>query len=159
MHITQLRKRVWQDPTYFMAFGFGSGLSSFAPGTMGTLMAFPLYALIAHTRWYIYLSLILIGFLWGVKICNRVTDDLGIEDYRGIVWDEIVGYLLTLFLVPPSITWMLVGFCLFRLFDIWKPQPISLFEKQFKGGLGVMLDDIVAAAFAWMILQMLIWLT
>lgn len=154
-----LAKKVWQDPYYFIAFGFGSGLLPFVPGTWGTLAGIPIYLLIAGCSWPIYLTVTVIGFVVGVFICDRVSKDLGVHDFSGIVVDEIVGYLLTLFLVPPSIVWMIIGFFLFRLFDIWKPQPIKYVDKHIKGGLGIMLDDILAAIPAWLILQLLIWIT
>ena len=154
---SNLSRRVFQDPTYFIAFGFGSGLMPVAPGTWGTLAAIPLYLILMHTHWSIYLTLVILAFILGVKVSDRVVRDLGIPDYKGIVWDEVVGYLLTMFLAPPGFLWILIGFLLFRLFDIWKPQPIGLVDKRMPNGLGVMLDDVLAAIPAWFLLQFLAW--
>lgn len=152
-----LQQRVWQNPVYFIAFGFGSGLMPFAPGTWGTLAAIPVYLLLMDCHWGIYLAVCLLAFMLGVWASEKVSQDLGVHDYKGIVWDEIVGYLLTMFLAPPGLLWMLFGFILFRIFDIWKPQPIGYVDDKVDGGLGIMLDDVIAAIPAWIIMQLLSW--
>ena len=157
MNQIKLATRIWQDPTYFIAFGFGLGLMPFMPGTWGTLAALPIYFLICNLHWGLYLLITALAFIVGVLVSNVVTRDLGVQDYKGIVWDEVVGYLLTMFLAPPGIVWMLLGFVLFRIFDIWKPQPIRWVDKKIEGGLGIMLDDVLAAVPAWLILQILAW--
>ncbi|HAT8178200.1 TPA: phosphatidylglycerophosphatase A [Legionella pneumophila] len=157
MNQVNLANRVWQDPIYFIAFGFGSGLMSIAPGTWGTLAAIPLYLLMIDAHWGIYLLWTVLAFALGVWVSDRVTEDLGVHDYKGIVWDEVVGYLLTMFLAPKGILWMLTGFILFRIFDIWKPQPIRVIDQRVQGGLGIMLDDVLAAVPAWCIMQILAW--
>ncbi|CZG49000.1 TPA: phosphatidylglycerophosphatase A [Legionella pneumophila] len=157
MNQVNLANRVWQDPVYFIAFGFGSGLMSIAPGTWGTLAAIPLYLLMINAHWSIYLLWTALAFALGVWVSDRVTEDLGVHDYKGIVWDEVVGYLLTMFLAPKGISWMLIGFILFRIFDIWKPQPIRMIDHRVHGGLGIMLDDVLAAVPAWCIMQILVW--
>ncbi|ABQ56478.1 TPA: phosphatidylglycerophosphatase A [Legionella pneumophila] len=157
MNQVNLANRVWQDPVYFIAFGFGSGLMSIAPGTWGTLAAIPLYLLMINAHWSIYLLWTALAFALGVWVSDRVTEDLGVHDYKGIVWDEVVGYLLTMFLAPKGISWMLIGFILFRIFDIWKPQPIRMIDQRVHGGLGIMLDDVLAAVPAWCIMQILVW--
>lgn len=157
MNQVNLANRVWQDPVYFIAFGFGSGLMSIAPGTWGTLAAIPLYLLMINAHWSIYLLWAALAFALGVWVSDRVTEDLGVHDYKGIVWDEVVGYLLTMFLAPKGISWMLIGFILFRIFDIWKPQPIRMIDQRVHGGLGIMLDDVLAAVPAWCIMQILFW--
>lgn len=149
--------RVWQDPRYFIAFGFGSGLMPIAPGTWGTLAAMPVYLLLANSGWIFYLVATILAFILGVYVCNAVSRDLGEHDYSGIVWDEIVGYLMTMFFAPPGILWMLAGFVLFRVFDILKPQPIRWVDRHVQGGLGIMLDDVLAAVPAFGILQCLAW--
>lgn len=152
-----LPQKVWRDPAYFIAFGFGSGLMPVAPGTWGTVAAIPIYLLLAQTHWSVYLFVTLVSFILGVFICNKVSRDLGVPDYSGIVWDEIVGFLLTMFLVPFHVIWIISGFLLFRLFDIWKPNPIKWLDHYVKGGFGIMIDDVLAAIFAWIILQALVW--
>jgi len=157
MKQVNLATRVWQDPVYFIAFGFGSGLMPVAPGTWGTLAAIPIYLLLLHSHWAVYLFLTIMAFILGVWVSDKVTKDLGIHDYKGIVWDEVVGYLLTMFMAPKGLFWMVAGFILFRIFDIWKPQPIRYIDQKVHGGLGIMLDDVLAAVPAWLILQCLGW--
>ena len=157
MNMVNLSSKVWQDPYYFIAFGFGSGLMPIAPGTWGTLAAMPIYLLISGLSWGAYLILTVAAFILGVAVCDRVSSELGLHDYSGIVWDEVVGYLLTMFLAPISLSWMVIGFFLFRIFDIWKPQPIRFVDQHVNGGLGIMLDDVMAAVPAWIIMQLLIW--
>lgn len=157
MIATQLSKKVWQDPAYFIAFGFGSGLLPIAPGTWGTLAAIPIYLLLAGHGLVAYLVVTIAAFFLGIWASNKVSKELGVHDYSGIVWDEVVGYLLTMTAVPINITWIIIGFLLFRLFDIWKPQPIKMVDKQVHGGLGIMLDDVLAAFPAWLILQLIVW--
>ena len=157
VNLSNLTNKVWHDPIYFIAFGFGSGLMPIAPGTWGTLAAMPVYLLIAGMTWGTYLILTVAAFILGVTVCDRVSAELGLHDYSGIVWDEVVGYLLTMFLAPLSVLWMVIGFFLFRIFDIWKPQPIKYIDQYVHGGLGIMLDDVMAAVPAWIVMQLLIW--
>lgn len=157
MNQVNLAKRVWQDPAYFIAFGFGSGLLPAAPGTWGTLAAVPVYLLLAHLSWPLYLFAVIVAFILGVWVSDKVTNELGVQDYQGIVWDEVVGYLLTMFMAPHGFRWMVVGFLLFRLFDIWKPYPILVIDENVHGGMGVMLDDALAAIPACLILHLLAW--
>ncbi|WP_058534579.1 phosphatidylglycerophosphatase A family protein [Legionella saoudiensis] len=152
-----LANRVWQDPIYFIAFGFGTGLMPKAPGTWGTLAAIPVYLLLMHCNPAIYLILTALAFILGVWVSDKVSKELGVHDYKGIVWDEVVGYLLTMFMAPHGFKWMLCGFILFRIFDIWKPQPIGYIDEKVKGGMGIMLDDVLAAIPAWIIMQLLAW--
>ena len=156
MRTVKLKDKVWQHPQYFIAFGFGSGLMPVAPGTWGTIAAVPIYLLIANDSWPLYLILTLCAFLLGVFVSNTVSKEMGVHDYSGIVWDEVVGYLLTMFLAPFQVKWMLIGFILFRLFDIWKPQPIRFVDQKIQGGFGIMLDDVLAAIPAFLIMQLLI---
>ena len=153
----QVSKQVWQDPFFFIAFGFGSGLMPKAPGTWGTLAAIPVYLVFANTPWAVYLIATIMAFILGVFVSNTVSCALGEHDHQGIVWDEVVGYLLTMFLVPPKLIWICLGFLLFRIFDILKPQPIRWVDQKVRGGLGIMLDDVLAAGFAWIILQAIVW--
>ena len=152
----KLSNKIWQDPSYFIAFGFGSGLMPLAPGTWGTLAAIPIYLLIAKLPWSIYLVITFLAFGLGVVVCNKVSRELGVHDYSGIVWDEIVGYLLTLFLAPLNFYCMILGFLLFRLFDVWKPWPIRMADNRIHGGFGIMFDDVLAAVPAWVLLQLAI---
>mgnify|MGYP000276837607 FL=1 len=144
---------VFSSPTAFLAFGFGSGLAPKAPGTFGTLAAVPfLWLLTLLNSWQYPLALIL-TFALGVYLCHATSKRLGVHDHGGIVWDEFVGLWLTFYLVPLNWWTVLLGFALFRVFDILKPWPIGYFDKRVHGGFGIMLDDIIAGAFAWLVLQ------
>lgn len=154
----KLVSKVVEDPIFFLAFGFGSGLLPYAPGTWGTIAAFPLYLLLALLPVKAYLIIIFLLFILGIFLCNTVSQQLKENDYPGIVWDEIIGYLITMAGAPLGFGWMLLGFILFRLFDIWKPQPIHFIEKHVEGGLGVMIDDLLAAIPALLLLQLTVWI-
>jgi phosphatidylglycerophosphatase A len=132
------------NPTLFLAFGFGSGLVKKAPGTCGTIAAIPVYLLLAQTPFAIYSVLTIFSILIGIKICDDAANSLGEHDFNGIVWDEIAGYLVTMWFVPFSWQAAVLGFALFRFFDILKPFPIKWADKHVQGGLGIMLDDVLA---------------
>jgi phosphatidylglycerophosphatase A len=132
------------NPIHFLALGFGSGLLPKAPGTFGTLAAIPLYLLLAPSSMSVYLVAVIVMSIAGVYICGKAAEDAGVPDHGAIVWDEIVGFLITMFMVPLSWQSVVVGFILFRIFDIFKPWPISFIDKNVHGGLGIMLDDIIA---------------
>lgn len=147
--------KVWQDVHWFMAFGLGSGLSPKAPGTCGTIMAIPLYLLIRDVPLLWYILICLTGFIYGVYISHIISKQLGVHDFQGIVFDEIIGFFITMIAAPKGLIWIVTGFILFRLFDILKPQPIRWIDERVTSGLGIMLDDAIAAIFAWGILQLL----
>jgi phosphatidylglycerophosphatase A len=132
------------NPIHFLALGFGSGLLPKAPGTFGTLAAIPLYLLLAPSSMIVYLTAVIVMSITGIYICGKAAKDAGVHDHGAIVWDEIVGFLITMFMVPLSWQSVVVGFILFRIFDIFKPWPISFIDKNVHGGLGIMLDDIIA---------------
>lgn len=140
---------------HFLAFGFGAGYAPVAPGTFGTLVAIPIYLLLMQTPLPVYALVVLGMFVAGVWLCATTERDLGMHDHSGIVWDEIVGYLITMFMAPAGWVWVVVGFLLFRLFDIWKPFPIRALERRIQGGFGNMLDDALAGLYSLVILQVL----
>ncbi|MFT6616878.1 MAG: phosphatidylglycerophosphatase A [Halopseudomonas sp.] len=143
---------VWRNPIHFLAFGFGSGAVRRAPGTWGTLASVPFVPLWQHLSLSGYLAVIVISTLLGIWLCGRTAKDLGVHDHGGIVWDEFVGYWLTMLLAPPGWLWLLGGFVLFRFFDILKPWPIGWVDRKVHGGLGIMLDDILAGLMALAVL-------
>nr|WP_126463347.1 phosphatidylglycerophosphatase A [Sulfuritortus calidifontis] len=134
-------------PAHFLAFGLGSGLAPKAPGTAGTLVALPLYFLLAPLGGWYWLAVAL-ALLIGIWACDVAGRALGVHDHGGIVWDEIAAFLLVLPFAPQTLVGFVLAFALFRLFDIWKPFPIRWFDRQVPGGLGVMLDDLLAAGYA-----------
>jgi phosphatidylglycerophosphatase A len=150
------RQKVWSDPFFFVAFGCGSGLIPWAPGTWGSLVGLVFYALAVQLTGLgtLYFgAIIVIAFVAGIFICDRVARELGVHDHAGIVWDEIVGIWLVLVALPTGWYWLLIAFVLFRLFDIVKPWPIRWMDSKIEGGLGIMLDDVAAAIPAWVIIQ------
>ncbi len=149
-------KSVFRNPIHFLAFGFGSGAAPVAPGTFGTLAAIPFYLLLVQLPLSWYLLALIVMFGVGIFLCDRTARDIGVHDHGGIVWDEFVGYWITMVAAPPGWIWLVAGFVLFRFFDILKPFPISWFDKHIHGGLGIMLDDAIAGTFAWLCLQLLV---
>jgi phosphatidylglycerophosphatase A len=152
---TELRRVALRTPAGFFAFGFGSGLSRYAPGTAGTVAAIPFALLLKQLPpLYFWLALTVL-FIAGVYLCGAASRALGRHDPGNIVWDEMVGYWLTIALLPVTWAWWLAGFAAFRLFDILKPWPIRWLDRRVKGGFGIMLDDIVAAFYAMLVLAAL----
>ena len=148
---------VWRNLWHFLAFGAGSGLMPKAPGTWGSLAALPFVPLLGLLPVWLYGALLVLGALFGIWLCGKVADELKVHDHEGIVWDEWVGIWITFFLAPTSWPWLIAGFALFRLFDILKPWPISWVDRRVSGGLGIMLDDLLAGVATWAALQVLIW--
>jgi len=144
---------MWRRPHHWLAYSLGAGLFPWAPGTIGTLAAVPLYLLLRPLPLLWYLGALLPMFLIGVWACGKTARELQAQDPSAIVWDEILGFLLAMTAAPPGWPWLLAGFILFRGFDILKPWPIGTLDKRVKGGLGIMLDDIAAGAMAWVLLQ------
>jgi phosphatidylglycerophosphatase A len=142
-----------RHPLGLLAFGFGSGLAPVAPGTAGTLVAVPCYLLLRELPTEAYLAMIALLFLLGLPVCNHAARRLGVHDHPAIVWDEIVGYLAAMTWAPPGALWVAGGFVLFRFFDILKPWPIRWCDRRVPGGLGIMLDDLLAAAYVVALLQ------
>jgi phosphatidylglycerophosphatase A len=139
---------VWRDPLCVVALGFGAGALPKAPGTWGTLIALPFYFLLARLPLLEYVLLMIALFIAGIWICARAGEVLGIHDHGAIVWDEMVGFWVTMISAPPAWPWIVVGFVLFRAFDILKPWPINWLDRQVSGGLGVMVDDLIAGIYA-----------
>ncbi|MGL5665901.1 MAG: phosphatidylglycerophosphatase A family protein [Shewanella sp.] len=137
-----------KNPIHFLALGFGSGLAAKAPGTFGTLAAVPLYLLLAQLPLSWYLAVTLVCVLAGIYICDKAAKDMGVHDHGAIVWDEVAGLLITMIAAPAGVLWLVVGFVLFRLFDIIKPWPIRWLDAKVEGGFGIMIDDVLAGIFA-----------
>ena len=146
---------IFRDPVLFVAFGFGAGLAKKAPGTFGTLVGIPIYLLLVAAGPIFYAVLLIALTLGGIWICQKASDRLGVHDHQGIVLDEIVGFLITMVAVPLSWQAILIGFALFRLFDIVKPWPIRIVDERVRGGLGIMMDDVLAGVLAALVLQLM----
>jgi len=157
--MSDLPKPNFKDPVHWLAFGLGSGLSPKAPGTVGTIAALPIYwFFLQDLSLPMYLAVLVLTSLIGVYLCHKTAKDLKVHDHGGIVFDEWVGMWITLLLVPQGWEWLLLGFVLFRFFDIVKPWPIKFFDEKVAGGLGIMLDDIVAGLIALGCLQLVVYL-
>ena len=142
-------------PIMWLATGFGAGLSPVAPGTAGSLVGVLFYLAMAGLVLPLYLGLVLVLGIIGIWVCGRAGRALAVSDHPSIVWDEIVGLLITMAATPPSWQALVAGFALFRLFDILKPWPVGRIDRGVKGGLGVMLDDVMAGLYALACLQIL----
>ena len=152
----KISPQLLRHPVDFLALGFGSGLLPRAPGTAGTIVAIPLYLVMQSLALPVYVLLVAVLFLLGIPICAHTAKRLGVHDHPGIVWDEIVGYLVTMTFAPTGWLWVLAGFLLFRFFDVLKPWPIRWLDRRVGGGFGIMVDDLLAGIAAAAVLQLLV---
>ena len=155
---SQFAKRVLTDPVNLLAFGLGTGLSPVAPGTVGSILGVVLAWLTIDLSLPVQAGVAALLFGAGIWICGESARRIGVHDHGGIVWDEICGCYVTLLVAPPEITAWALGFLLFRGFDIVKPWPIRDLDHRLTGGLGIMLDDLVAALYAALLLAFWGWL-
>lgn len=146
---------ILRNPVHWPALGFGLGTAPFAPGTFGALLGIPVYLLLAELPLMGYLAIVAILFFAGIAACRVTARALGVHDHPAIVFDEVVGFLVTMTLAPADWWWLAAGFALFRLFDIWKPWPIRWIDRRVHGGLGIMLDDALAGIYALLALELI----
>ena len=150
---TAQRRALLATPAGWIACGLGSGLAPVAQGTFGSLAAILPWLLLREVSLPLNLLVIVLGFALGVWACGMAGRALGVDDHRALVWDEFVGLWIALLPALLAPWWaVVIGFALFRLFDVWKPWPIRVFDRRLKGGLGVMVDDVVAGVFAAVVL-------
>ncbi|GGQ14239.1 phosphatidylglycerophosphatase A family protein [Shewanella litoralis] len=145
------------NPIHFLALGFGSGKAAKAPGTFGTLAAVPLVLLMQQLSLMPYLLITVLSMLAGFYICDKAAKDMGVHDHGAIVWDEVVGLMITMIAAPAGFVWLLLGFVLFRFFDIIKPWPIRWLDAKVHGGFGIMIDDVLAGIFALIGVQLTVY--
>jgi phosphatidylglycerophosphatase A len=139
---------------HVIALGFGAGRAPVAPGTFGTLLAWPVgWALLGAPAGVLLVTIASL-FLIGVWACGVTGQDLGVHDHGSMVWDEFVAFLLVLAIAPRELAWQAAAFGLFRFFDIAKPAPIRWFERRYIGGFGVMFDDLLAAGYTLLVLAL-----
>lgn len=154
-HAPPIPEAVWRKPLYFAAFGLGSGAIPIAPGTFGTLLAIPFYLLFQPLSLMAYILFVIIFIIASSWICDRVSNEIHAHDHPGMCIDEFAGFFVTMINAPQGWIWIVIGFLLFRLFDIWKPWPINYIDENVQGGFGMILDDVVAGLFAMIIIQLL----
>jgi len=141
-----------------LALGFGAGLAPHAPGTAGTAVGVLLWIPLGPLPPEWYLAAVAAVVLAGIPLCGAAARRLGAHDHPAIVWDEIAGYLVTMTAAPPGWPWAVAGFALFRAFDVLKPWPVRTVDRRVAGGLGIMLDDLLAGLYALAALQLAAWL-
>jgi phosphatidylglycerophosphatase A len=151
---SQSPKALLRHPAAWIASGFGSGFSPFAPGTVGTAVALLPWLWLRTLPLPFYALAVVLAFAIGVWASAWVVRRSDVQDPQVVVWDEFVGVWIALIAAPAGWVWMLVGFALFRLFDIWKPWPVSWADEKLHGGLGVMLDDVIAGVYALIVMQL-----
>ena len=154
-----LARTVLTDPVHILAFGFGTGLSPVAPGTVGSLVGVLFAWLTLDLGLPLQLTVAAAISVAGIWICGESARRIGVHDHGGIVWDEIAGMYITLLAAPPTVAGWVLGFALFRAFDIAKPWPIRDLDHRLGGGTGIMLDDLAAALYALILLGLYRWLT
>lgn len=150
---------LWKYPVHMLAYGFYAGKLSKAPGTIGTLVAIPVYLLLSSYSPLSYLIIVTMLYVAGVYICGQTAKDNNAKDPGYIVFDEIVGFLVAMFMVPKTWYYILIGYIIFRGFDILKPPPIKTIEKVFSTGSAIMLDDVVAGIYTFLLLHLLVYIT
>ena len=144
----------WKYPVHFLAYGFGTGLIPFAPGTFGSLIGVALFWFMAPVGAASYAGLVVVMFVAGIFICGQTARDVGAIDPGFIVYDEIVGFLVAMYLLPRDLRWIAAGFVVYRIFDIWKPFPIHYVESHLGLGLGIMTDDVIAGVYTLTVLHL-----
>lgn len=153
--VPPIPESIWKNPWHFIAFGFGSGAIPIAPGTFGTLITIPFYLYLSTHSHTTYLIATLLFAVFSVWLCEKVSREINTHDHQGMCIDECVGFLVTMFYAPYGFGWIIIGVILFRLFDIVKPWPINQIDAHVKGGIGMILDDVVAGLFSFFIIQLL----
>ena len=158
MNAEQRQRISLRNPVHFLALGFGSGLARYMPGTFGTLAALPLVIIASlYTSFTTYVALTIIVCILGVWFCGKTAQDLGVHDDSSMVWDVVAGLFITMLAIDISALSVAVGFIMFRLYDIVKPWPISVVDKNLHGGSGIMLDDILAGLAALASMHLLVY--
>lgn len=145
------------EPTHALALGLGMGYAPIAPGTAGTVLGVGLYLTLRQAPLWLYLLLVVILTLIAIGACHKTATDLRVHDHPAIVLDEVVGFLVAMIGAPTGWGWLALGFVLFRAFDIFKPWPIRIIDTRIGGGLGIVLDDVLAGLYAWMLIQLTVY--
>lgn len=153
--VPPIPESVWKNPWHFIAFGFGTGCIPVAPGTFGTLIAIPLYLYLTTYSQTFYLIFLLAFIAFSMWLSEKVSREINVQDHQGMNIDEIAGFLVTMFHAPYGWGWIILGVILFRIFDILKPWPIKQVDERMHGGVGVVLDDVLAGIYSLIIIQII----
>jgi phosphatidylglycerophosphatase A len=153
----QAPRSIWTNPVHFLAFGLGTGASPYAPGTVGTLLGIPLVYLLSQWPLWVYLLITAVLTVIGIWACDKTSKDIGVHDHGGIVIDEVAGYLVTMIAVPVNVWTLIAAFFIFRIFDIIKPWPIGWLDKHVQGGVGIMVDDLLAGVYGLAVIWIGLW--
>jgi phosphatidylglycerophosphatase A len=153
--IPPVPKAVWRNPLYFIGFGLGAGTIPVAPGTFGTLVAIPFYWLCRNLSLSHYLGLVVCLIIFSSWLSDYLSKKLHTHDHPGMCIDEFVGFFVTMINAPIGWGWVILGFVLFRIFDIWKPWPIRWLDEHVHGGFGMVLDDVAAGLVSMVIIQII----
>ena len=148
-----MKYALWKYPVHFLAYGFGTGLAPFAPGTFGSLIGVALFWFMAPLGAVSYAGIVVVLFVAGIFICGQTARDFGELDPGFIVFDEIVGFMVAMYLMPREWRWIAAGFIIYRIFDIWKPFPIHIIEEKLTLGTAIMADDVIAGIYTLLVLQ------
>ncbi len=151
-----ISRSVWRNPVHFIACGFCTWLLPMMPGTFATVAGVVLFFMLVKLPFIIHLIIVILLQIAGVWLCGRTNQDFGTDDHPAASYDEVAGFQIVMLGIPATWYYVIIGFALFRLFDIWKPGPIGWIDRKVHGGVGVMLDDIVAALAAWAILMCIV---
>lgn len=151
--VPPLPASIWKNPWHFIAFGFGTGAIPIAPGTFGTLITIPIYLYLTTFSLTFYFVFLIAFTVFSIWLCEKVSREIKIDDHQGMCIDEMVGFLVTMFHAPYGFSWIIFGVILFRFFDIVKPWPIRQIDDRMKGGLGMILDDVLAGVYSLIIIQ------
>ena len=143
----------WKYPVHLLAYGFGTGLAPFAPGTFGSLIGVALFWFMAPLGAVSYAGIVIVLFVAGIFICGQTARDFGELDPGFIVFDEVVGFMVAMYLMPREWRWIAAGFIIYRIFDIWKPIPIHIVEEKLTLGTAIMADDVIAGIYTLLVLQ------
>ena len=145
---------IWKYPIHFLAYGLGAGLAPFAAGTFSSLLGIALFWFMAPMNPLPYAAVVVVMFIAGIFICGQTARDVGAIDPGFIVYDEVVGFLVAMYLMPRDLRWIAAGFVLYRTFDIWKPFPIHYVESHLGLGSGIMADDVIAGIYTFILLHL-----
>ncbi len=148
-----MKYALWKYPVHFLAYGFGTGLAPFAPGTFGSFVGVALFWFMAPLGAVSYAGIVIVLFVAGIFICGQTARDTSAVDPGFIVYDEIVGFMVAMYLMPREWRWIAAGFIIYRIFDIWKPFPIHIVEEKLPLGTAIMADDVIAGIYTLLVLQ------